>query len=117
MDKKLISYQLFIILDKELKLTIGKLGSFDFPSGRYIYTGSAKKDLDARIFRHFKKTKPINWHIDYLLVNPHSRILNVKRFTEGQCHINQMTSGKVLIPRFGTTDCNNGCQSHLKYIE
>ena len=37
------TYQLYIKLDKTIKLQIGKLGKFTIPRGDYIYTGSAKK--------------------------------------------------------------------------
>ena len=53
------TYQLYIKLDKTIKLQIGKLGKFTFPKGDYIYTGSAKKNINTRIKRHFSKNKKI----------------------------------------------------------
>ena len=46
------SYQLHILLKESTKIQIGKLGSFNFSKGKYIYTGSAKKNIEARINRH-----------------------------------------------------------------
>ena len=37
------TYQLYIKVDKTIKLQIGKLVKFTIPRGDYIYTGSAKK--------------------------------------------------------------------------
>ncbi|HQR50429.1 MAG TPA: hypothetical protein PKW44_02185 [Methylophilaceae bacterium] len=47
-----VSYQLAIMLDQPARLTVGRLGVFDFPAGRYVYTGSARRSLEARIARH-----------------------------------------------------------------
>ena len=51
------SYQLFINVTKEINLKVGKLGKFIFPAGSYVYTGSAKKNIDKRIERRFSKKK------------------------------------------------------------
>ncbi len=47
-----ISYQLYIELKLPTTLTIGKLGEVNFSAGRYVYAGSAKRNIDARISRH-----------------------------------------------------------------
>jgi Uri superfamily endonuclease len=44
-----ISYQLLIDVSQLLWCVIGRLGEFAFPAGRYVYTGSAKQHIDARI--------------------------------------------------------------------
>ena len=46
------AYQLFIEVAVPLRLTVGRLGCFDFPAGEYVYTGSARRNLEARI-AHF----------------------------------------------------------------
>ncbi|MGE5336851.1 MAG: DUF123 domain-containing protein, partial [Gemmatimonadota bacterium] len=61
------SYQLLIEIARPLRCAIGRLGVFDFPAGRYLYTGSARRNLDARIARHLRGIKRLHWHIDYLL--------------------------------------------------
>ena len=63
------SYQLFIKIVEEINLKVGKLGRFIFPAGYYVYTGSAKKNIDKRIERHLAKKKKLHWHVDYLLNN------------------------------------------------
>lgn len=111
------TYQLYIRLNSVQTITIGKLGTFMFPAGKYIYTGSAKCNLEARIARHMHKEKRLRWHIDYLLAAPACKITQVKIFNTPECQLNQRTPGEILIPKFGASDCKKGCVSHLKYRE
>jgi Uri superfamily endonuclease len=48
------TYALLLKLDKQERITIGKLGTFDFPAGYYLYVGSAlgPGGLRARLARH-----------------------------------------------------------------
>ena len=109
------SYQLYIKLTKTIKLKIGKLGEFIFPKGNYIYTGSAKKNIDARIKRHLSKDKKNHWHIDYLLENKHIKISKFYKSNLSECNLNQSTNGKVIVKGFGSSDCKENCKSHLKF--
>ncbi len=113
--KPLISYQIFFLLQRTCTLQIGKLGRFTFPAGHYTYTGSAKRNIDARIERHLKKNKPLRWHIDHLLAVPQAQIINTRKSTQAECALNRNTPGDIIAPRFGATDCRQGCGSHLKY--
>ncbi len=110
------SYQIHFVVEKPVVLEIGKLGRFEFPAGEYVYTGSAKKNIEARISRHLSKRKKLRWHIDYLLATSHSKIIKVELFDRDECVVNQETEGKILVPRFGAADCRNNCGSHLKYV-
>lgn len=110
------SYQLIIEVRRPVRIPVGRLGTFLFPSGRYVYTGSAKRNIEARIARHLRKKKALRWHIDYLLVRPSVNVEEVKRSTQGECLLNQKTRGKVLVQGFGASDCRNGCGSHLRYL-
>lgn len=112
-----VTYQLLIEVACPVRANIGRLGSFDFPAGRYIYTGSAKRNFEARVARHLRKEKTLRWHIDYLLAAPGVRIVGVRRYIEDECAINQATPGKVLVDGFGASDCRAGCGSHLKYLD
>jgi len=111
------SYQLFINVTKEINLKVGKLGKFIFPVGSYVYTGSAKKNIDKRIERHFSKKKNLHWHIDYLLNNDAVQIINTKKSQITECSLNKKTKGTIIINGFGSSDCNLSCKSHLKYME
>ncbi len=110
------TYQLLIEVARPVGVTIGRLGGFAFPAGRYIYTGSARRNFEARVARHLRRDKTLRWHIDYLLAAPGVCIAGVRRYVEGECAINQATPGQVLVPGFGASDCRAGCGSHLKYL-
>ncbi len=111
------SYQLFIIVTKEIELKVGKLGKFIFPIGSYVYTGSAKKNIDKRIERHLSKKKNLHWHIDYLLNSDAVQIINIKKSRMTECSLNKKTKGTIIINGFGSSDCYLDCKSHLKYKE
>jgi Uri superfamily endonuclease len=110
------SYQLSIVLEKQTVITVGKLGTFTFPAGRYVYSGSARRNIEARVARHMAKSKKMRWHIDYLLSHPESKLIRAELFAEGECELNQRTEGVIVAPGFGATDCRNRCKSHLKYF-
>lgn len=114
------TYQLLIELPHPLRLAVGALGHIQLPAGRYIYTGSARSNFEARIARHTNwaenHQRPRHWHIDYLLAAPGTTVAGVRRYTEDECDIQLRTPGTVLIPGFGATDCRAGCGSHLKYL-
>jgi Uri superfamily endonuclease len=109
------SYQLFIRVHKACDIQVGKLGSFHFPAGKYVYTGSARKNIEARVRRHLAREKKLRWHIDYLLTAPNVEVYDSKMFTGEECALNQAVSGSVLVKGFGASDCKNRCGSHLKY--
>lgn len=110
------SYQLLIDVSQPLRCRIGRLGEFDFPVGRYVYTGSAKRNPDARIARHNRREKALRWHIDYLLTAPGVRIVEVVRSRRGECVLNHAVRGRILVPGFGASDCRADCGAHLKYL-
>lgn len=109
------TYQLHIRLRQSHSLTIGKLGTFDFPAGIYIYTGSARRNMEARIERHLRREKRLRWHIDFLTTCPDAEIIQIDQFGLPECQLNQATAGSILIHGFGASDCRNRCGSHLKY--
>jgi len=104
------------MLDTEVRLTIGRLGTFVFPAGEYVYTGSARRNMAARIRRHLSPHKVLRWHIDYLLAAPGAHITAVRTFQVPECQLNQQVQGTVPVPGFGASDCRRHCGSHLKYL-
>jgi Uri superfamily endonuclease len=112
------SYQLHIHLNENIEIEIGKLGKFTFPMGNYIYTGSAKKNIDERIKRHQSNSpdKKLHWHVDYLLNDENAKITEVQKFDEEECALNQKATGEIIVVGFGSSDCKNKCKSHLKYL-
>ena len=116
MQSAFITYQLKIELVRPVLVTVGQLGEFLCPAGRYVYTGSAKRNFEARIARHLRAEKALRWHIDWFLNTPGVRIVGVRRSGEKECFLNQGIRGRIVAPGFGASDCREGCGSHLRYL-
>ena len=113
-------YNLVISLGNKRRIQVGRLGNFVFPGGYYVYTGSALKDLEARVARHGRKQKRKWWHIDYLL--EWAEAVEVRMYpTEErkECLLNRKVAGlagaRTVVPGFGASDC--GCETHLFFFE
>lgn len=115
-ERRATAYQLLIEVATPIRRTIGRLGRFEFPPGRYIYTGSARRNLDARIARHLRREKTLRWHIDYLLAARGVRVVKVVRSQRAECSLNRATRGRIVCSGFGASDCREGCGSHLKFV-
>ncbi len=113
------AYCLLIELDREKDLIIGRRASAKFPSGFYIYVGSAMNSLEHRINRHLSRNKKLHWHIDWLLAE--SKVIAVRRIescTRLECEINNLIariSERTVMKGFGASDCS--CNTHLHYFE
>lgn len=112
-------YQLHLHLPNAVRLQVGKLGTFEFPAGWYVYTGSALNGLEHRLARHQRQSKTWRWHIDYLL--PHARITHIRvRHTRRrvECLLNRevlkQPGAQVIAKGFGASDCR--CPAHLVYL-
>ena len=110
------TYQLLITVSAPVRVTVGRLGTFDFPAGDYCYTGSAVRHIEARIRRHQSPLKKMHWHIDYLLAAPGVRVCEVRRYDAAECTVNQQVVGEMTVAGFGASDCRSGCGSHLKRL-
>lgn len=100
-------------------LPVGKLGTFLFPAGRYIYTGSAMNGVEQRLARHRRHNKTLHWHIDYLL--HYARITDTRVFPtlrNVECALNRKVltqpGAQVIVKGFGSSDCR--CVSHLVFL-
>jgi Uri superfamily endonuclease len=62
------TYVLLLHLPADETITVGRLGTFDFPAGWYTYIGSAfgSGGLLGRIKYHLQPVEKPHWHIDYL---------------------------------------------------
>ena len=113
-------YQLYIELSRSVEIIIGKLGSFVLKKGSYVYTGSAKRGLRARLSRHLSADKNSYWHIDYLLSDPSVIIKDIKTWPYEvglECRLNQSLDGSHPVRKLGSGDCTRGCASHLVYLD
>ena len=115
-NKQLVTYQLHILVAEGRFIKVGRRGDCYFPAGHYLYTGSARRNLIARVRRHLSSTKTLRWHIDYLLNTPGVSITAVNLFEQPECTLNQTVEGEIIMPGFGASDCRVHCGSHLKYL-
>ncbi|MFC1537592.1 GIY-YIG nuclease family protein [Gemmatimonadota bacterium] len=104
-----------------MRLSIGKLETFTFPSGIYIYTGSARGGggLYPRLKRHLAGPDKLHWHIDYLSVKAVNKSFYVVRTEKPlECELNRavasLPGSRIVAPGFGSSDCR--CRSHLHYL-
>ena len=124
-------YALVLRLDAETVLAVGKLGSFTFPLGDYVYVGSARGPggLRARVRRHARADKRYHWHIDYLLAQAclraythrQARLVDVhavpgdERWECGwAATLLRLPGAAVIAPGFGASDCR--CPTHLVHF-
>ena len=115
------TYVLLLHLPTDETLTIGKLGTFDFPAGWYAYVGSAfgAGGLVGRLKHHLKPVEKPHWHMDYL-----RPALTLKEiwFTYDSCRREHQWAGVLAGSRggtnpfsgFGASDCR--CKSHLTFF-
>jgi len=101
-------------LPKATRITVGRLGRFEFPAGLWFYVGSAQRNLSARLDRHARHDKPLRWHIDYLSVR--ARMLGAIVIAAGkdrECRIAAALARRLErpVPGFGACDCR--CGGHL----
>ena len=132
-------------LKSEAAIAVGRLGlsggrsgesEITFPAGYYVYFGSARAGLSARVGHHLKREKRSHWHIDYLV--QFAEVVEVWYSPEGEeaewrerkevkgaggvrkkeclwCQVGRgMPQGQILIPGFGSSDCR--CPAHLIYF-
>ena len=113
------TYLLLIRLDRATELDVGRLGRVAFPSGWYVYVGSALGGLGARLRRHARSAKRPHWHVDVvraagvlaaIAIRPGSD----RRECETAALIAGMAGGTRPVPRFGSSDCR--CRSHLVHF-
>jgi len=87
----------------------------DIPSW-YIYAGSGRKNLSARIARHHRRRKKLHWHIDFLLDRvPRGNVtsLPIRSRHDLECRLARAVAALAAgsTPGFGCSDCS--CPSHL----
>ena len=115
------SYVLILRLDNPTKVVVGKLGTFDFDAGWYAYAGSAlgPGGLATRLAYHYRREKPKQWHIDYLmayveLVEVWWAVDETRKECTWASALRSVPGGRVPAPNFGASDCR--CLTHLVYF-
>jgi len=112
------TYQLYIHLAEPADIRVGRLGTCHFATGWYIYTGSARRGLRARLRRHSAppEEKRLRWHIDYLLAHPAASLRFIAVSATAECALNREVGGELPCPGFGASDCRSACGSHLHFL-
>ena len=115
-------YVLLLLLPDDETLTIGRLGTFDFPAGWYAYVGSAfgAGGLTGRLKYHLQPVERPHWHIDYLRqVAPLAEIWispDTEKHEEAWVELMLAIPGAtVLVDGFGASDSK--MESHLIYFD
>jgi sugar fermentation stimulation protein A len=108
------SYLVLLKLEQANEIAVGRLGRKKFPSGFYIYVGSAMRHLTARMARHGRTHKKPHWHIDYLTQEADGLVsLPVRSSQRLECEMAQTLS--LILEHgpagFGSSDCS--CLTHL----
>ena len=115
------TYAVIMKLAKFAEIEIGKLGTFAFSPGYYIYVGSAfgPGGLKARLGRHLRKEKKLKWHIDYITqIMTVADVKFAKTAENEECvwtHALSENEGTFPIKGFGASDCK--CFSHLLFFK
>jgi sugar fermentation stimulation protein A len=107
-------YLIALFLNSPKCVATGGLGEIEYPRGWYVYVGSAKRGLSARMRRHLSNRKTCRWHIDYLSLAADSRRaypIYTDRDVECELATQIEAAGGLGIPGFGCSDCS--CKTHL----
>ena len=109
------SYLVLFKLTRDRRIKIGKLKTFYFKKGQYLYVGSFPKQwIQNRISRHKMKNKKLHWHIDYFSKDPYVRFLTSRVFFRKECNLALDLHNKFsCVNKFGSSDCK--CAGHLFY--
>jgi Uri superfamily endonuclease len=116
------TYVLLLQLPTDEQITIGKLGTFDFPAGWYTYVGSAfgPGGLVGRLKYHMKPVEKPHWHIDYLRQS--ARLVEIwlspsaERREEEWVDLMLAIPGAIVIADgFGASDTDK--ESHMAYFD
>ena len=120
------AYRLFLRLSRPSWVRAGRLGRFRLEPGLYVYVGSARRALAARVARHRRlaerKEGNRHWHVDGLLLHGYSRLVRAESYPQGEeCELSRAlaadANASVPVAGFGATDCRAGCPAHLYRLE
>ena len=115
------TYVMALWLDASRTISIGRLGRFQFPSGWYLYVGSARGSggLGARLRRHWRRGasgKRTHWHVDYLREyavwgGAWARCSEQRLECTWANALRRLPDASTVAQGFGASDCR--CLTHL----
>lgn len=114
-------YSLVVSVRRTARITVGGLGVVAFRPGVYVYAGSARGGLRRRVRRYLALSSTRRWHIDHLLACPEAHLVAVHLWPTphlSECLLQRAVArlGRPVVPGFGSSDCREGCVSHLTYL-
>jgi Uri superfamily endonuclease len=114
------TYALLMQLQEPVTVQVGRLGQRVFPALTYVYAGSAHGPggLRARVTRHLNGHGIRHWHIDFLRAYASISAVCFAVTPEPlECiwsHVlANLEHACIPVSGFGSSDCQNGCRSHL----
>lgn len=119
MQSKAGTYILILQSQLNQSIQIGRWGWLDVVPGYYLYVGSAfgSGGVRARVSRHFRLTKKLHWHIDYLraVLTPAEAWVSYAATRLEHQWAKSLHSSHTMaaVHGFGCSDCS--CDSHLFY--
>jgi Uri superfamily endonuclease len=120
------AYVLHLTVDRSTRVRVGSLDLIHLPAGKYLYIGSARRSIAARLERHQRlaaqRTGKLHWHVDYLLTHHNIRLTGHTVFAgENECDISRriaaLEGASAPVPHFGSSDCRSGCRAHLYRLD
>lgn len=113
-------YILELFAKDEFQIPVKKFQDSTFQKGYYYYIGSAQKNLQQRIIRHFRTTKKVHWHIDHLTTNTNIVIKTAYVIADAPKNLEKeianifpsVFDAKITIIGFGNSD-TKGSITHL----
>ncbi|WP_069365418.1 GIY-YIG nuclease family protein [Salisediminibacterium beveridgei] len=112
------TYTIYLILfytNQSTGVKVGALGNVYLSAGYYVYVGSARRAIGARLKRHRRIVKTKRWHLDY--VRPALKWRgSIKCVThDGECaladQVRHQLNGVTVKKRLGSSDCK--CETHF----
>jgi sugar fermentation stimulation protein A len=114
-------YMLVIERDAAVTREIGSLGRREYPAGYYVYVGSGRRNLSARVQRHLRRRKKLRWHVDHLIQDARRvRALPIYSAHDLECRLADAVryvaegAGGHVVRGFGSSDCS--CKGHLMHF-
>ena len=108
-------YVLAIRLAGPQTLAAGRLPRRKYQPGTYLYAGSARGGLRARLARHLRAGRRRHWHVDWLLdVGGVAGVWWLETGEQMECTVAaRLGMLGLAVPGFGASDCR--CAAHLVY--
>jgi Uri superfamily endonuclease len=113
-------YALVLRVRQPRWVVAGRLGRCRLAAGWYVYVGSAKRNLAARLARHLRHEKRTHWHIDYLRAVARVEQIWLWPWAEkAECRTNDgiqaLSGASGPWKGFGSSDCR--CLAHLTHFD